>query len=462
MHPKENGALSLLSAPSPDSPWDRRVWLLVVLAALVRLGVGLTLFWMAGQGGDPYPTRPLSQMLSAPDAFSYHIWGEEVMEYWQNEYPLLGRGDDGQWVPRFPILLGSLYYIFGAGSLVMLLANTLLSVGLGLLAYRLARALGQPPGRAAALTVLVCLWPSSLAWSSLPMKETLCLTVELLFLYQMLKLSLRPPGSPRGWVVEGAGLFFCLGLLSYIRFYMGYLLGLTGLACLGAGLLPWAEARVAWGARAKAAAMLLGAFLLFLPLYHEYPLFFYQGDLLPTAKPVGDRSPRSEPRAQERSLASSMGGGVVDRLVDHRRVFSQHGGTSLAPEASQEGDYEIWTGPHLIWRVVRDFLFFPYPWQRWPAGEHWTKVNLLVAAQMALWYLLMPGIAWGLVSALRRHPVAGVTLAAWALGLGLVLAYVVLNRGTLFRLRDQAMLPLMLFFDPAPYLLLLPARLRPR
>ena len=456
----EADALPPISPAALAKPWFGRLWLLLLLVVLIRLAVGLGLHWMAAQSGDPQPLKVLAQMLSAPDAYSYHITGKEVMEYWRYTYPEVGLGADGQWISRFGVLMGVLHTLIGMHPLATVFINALLALMVGYLAHDMALGLGQPPGRALWLAALICLWPSSLAWSSLPMKETLCLALEFFFLHQMLKLCLEPPRTAWSWVGEGAGLLFCFGLLSYVRFYMGYLLALTGLAALVAGLMPWAPQRPAWGDRARALGILLGAFVLFMPLIHEYPVFFYQGDLLPTAKPIGDRSPTSEPRVAERSLSSTLGGGMVDRMVDHRRVFATQGGSSIAPEAPTLTLPLRTQGLHTIWRVARDFFFFPYPWQRWPAGDHWTKVNLLVAAQMTLWYLLLPGIFWGLFLALRRHPVPGATLAAWGLGLGLVLAYVVLNRGTLFRFRDQAMLPLMLFFNPAPYWLLVPARFR--
>lgn len=72
-------------------------------------------------------------------------------------------------------------------------------------------------------------------------------------------------------------------------------------------------------------------------------------------------------------------------------------------------------------------------------------MNLLVSAQGVLWYALLLGILPGMVRSLPRRPDTALPLAMW--GLGLLLAFVVLNRGTLFRLRDVAIMPLVLFWD---------------
>jgi hypothetical protein len=126
--------------------------------------------------------------------------------------------------------------------------------------------------------------------------------------------------------------------------------------------------------------------------------------------------------------------------------FVDEAGRSLSPGALEAGPLEA------IVLGLRDLLFFPNPLQRWPETPRWTLVNLAVAGTALAWWLLLPGIAAGAWRLGLRRPGPVLTMLAWGLGLGLALAVVVVNRGTLFRLREIFLLPCLLLWDPAPYL----------
>jgi hypothetical protein len=158
-------------------------------------------------------------------------------------------------------------------------------------------------------------------------------------------------------------------------------------------------------------------------------------------------------------LADSLGWSAlarekVSKLVDdawqRRWEYAQSGGISLVPEAHVLPD-----GPQgltiILLGGLRDLIFYPLPWQSWPSDGHNLPLKAAVTGQTLLWYLLLPGLAWGLAGALaRREAVAGPAIF-WVLVVGLSTAVIVVNLGTLYRLRDMAVLPLLLFFSPVPY-----------
>jgi hypothetical protein len=135
-----------------------------------------------------------------------------------------------------------------------------------------------------------------------------------------------------------------------------------------------------------------------------------------------------------------------------RRRFEISGGRSLPPDRLDSR----WRGPiHLLKQAARggrDIILFPYPWQRWPYAPQWGLLQAGVSGVSLFWYALLPGVAAGILAGLKREPIGALCVLLWSLGLGMALGLVVLNLGTLFRLRDMAVLPLLLLWDPAPYL----------
>ncbi len=224
--------------------------------------------------------------------------------------------------------------------------------------------------------------------------------------------------------------------------------------------------------------MLLGLILLLLvagrPLHRDTAICFEAGNPWPLLRmegplvvepPVGPQpgpagAAGGEPPAPPLALNPSAGRIVEtkpgqyalanptwwDRVRNYRMRFVDEAGRSLSPGALEAGPLEA------IVLGLRDLLFFPNPLQRWPETPRWTLVNLAVAGTALAWWLLLPGIAAGAWRLGLRRPGPVLTLLAWGLGLGLALAVVVVNRGTLFRLREIFLLPCLLLWDPAPYL----------
>lgn len=438
-------------------PWLQRwFWRLLLAAVLLRLLLGVGIFWWGQHANPDLPVAAMAQRLMAPDGLGYHIGAVKVDKYWSDPAPDKVLRHEHM-VARFSVLVGALYHLTWPQPLVMTLFNCLCYLGVGLLARDLARRLGQPTGRAAGLALVICLWPSSLAWSALPMKDSPSLFLVFALLSLVLYLA-RSAGRPWGQRLLAAAAFMvCAALMIYTRFYFGYVvLALCALPLL-ARLWPWSPPgpRPAWSSLALVLALGLAVFGLTRPWHQEYFVYFEQGEFLPRSQ--FEAKSRNEDLYKELARRAEADPsfvapqpprppepvsdlrGLWQELAAYRERFQRFAGRSLAPE----DDATLLGG---LARGLRDSLLFPYPWQRWPANEHWTVFNLAVSAQGVLWYALLLGILPGVASQVRRRPDIALPLALWGLGLGLLLAFVVLNRGTLFRLRDMAIMPLVLFW----------------
>jgi len=131
-----------------------------------------------------------------------------------------------------------------------------------------------------------------------------------------------------------------------------------------------------------------------------------------------------------------------ESLGNYRRNFVITGGHSLLdPWATISS-----TGKLLAYvpRALSIGLLAPFPWQ-WAETKGSTGIMRAVASlDMALWYLLLPALVAGALSILRGRRLGPLLLLSFGLVAILPISLVVANLGTLFRLRLQALLPLLL------------------
>ncbi|MFH1059738.1 MAG: hypothetical protein V1797_13820, partial [Pseudomonadota bacterium] len=265
-------------------------WLLI-MAALLRLALGAGLFYASPGGRDQARLEALSQRLAALDAVVYHGDGEKIYNFYRDgKTRYLGHELN---IQRFGLLLAGLYALAVPHPLVAVGFNALCALALGWLAYALALRLGQPPGRAAGLAVLLCLWPPSLAWAALPLKEPLGLMLSLGHLYCLAAL-LGGEERTRGRSgVLALGYLVSVAGLAFLRFYLGYFTLLAGLAALLISLLPGrdpaapAAPRPGWGRRALVLGLVLAAFMACQPLHRDFAIYFLPGRTLPVVRPEG-------------------------------------------------------------------------------------------------------------------------------------------------------------------------------
>ncbi len=441
--------------PSGGCGWTAHPHCLLFLAFLIRLGVGAGLYLLA-YGRDPVqPLALLNQWLATPDANSYHQQAMLVLKY-------LAGGQEAirlHMTPdhlTYPFLLGCVYRLLGPHPLWGVLINCLAFGGMGWLAHRLTIRLGQPPGRALALALGVSLWPFSLAYSSTLMRESLFFLTAMGLLTGLAELmrtrSFRPRSDP--WLALGLVAVFYL--LTALRPELGPLVLVVSLAgILWMVLLAQRGLRRLVGVRALAAiaSILTGLWL----GSHASPQalapqrVFHASSpgqaVQSTASPaVPAPAPNQRP---QRNPAFAQSRSDPPHILQRRRDYAASGGLSLSAEAFTAPE-DILDYLRLTAAGWRDLLLYPLPWQGPPSGG--LAQRLVLTALTLLWYSCLPGVLWGLAKGMGRSwPAAGL-VGIWFLAIGSAMAFVVVNLGTLFRLRDLILLPALLVFSPRPYL----------
>ncbi|RJX31646.1 MAG: hypothetical protein C4525_11675 [Desulfarculus sp.] len=438
----------------------RRLLLCLALAALLRLFLGGGLFWASGQPSPELALQAVGQRLLAPDSVRYHETARSFTRYWRGQLPDFSPGLTPEYL-GYPLLLGALYHLTVPHPLVGVALNALCFFLMSLLAHGLAVRLGRRPAGAAFAALLVALWPPSLAYSSVLLKDSIFLLCVMAMLF--LLVSLVQPLDRRDLWKAALGLAPCAWLAMNLR--QDFVpLGLAA-ACAGA-LLALAEAvrrkRAAWGLVILAAWLAVAGASW---LSYCYPLgpTYYQKITASKSKPqAGLKGAWPEVKAQPPVWQQASVWDVTLRLMRQtalkgwhqlwakRWLYATVSSASLSPQ-----DMLIITGPKslavLLGASLRNLFLFPDPWQRWPSSAGNDLLRLAITAQALLWYALLAAAVLGLVAALRRRLRPACLLLFWVLGIGLLLAVVVTNLGTLYRLRDLVMLPLLTVVSLRPF-----------
>ncbi len=418
----------------------------------------------------------LSEKLKASDTLKYHRRALALERAWR-EAPA------GPWPAEtrpYAVLLAALYYFLGPSPVWAALVNAFCAGLLALLARALALGLGQPPARAAGLALLVALWPPTLAWGLLPLRELLSHVLSLGLLGGILALAApgrEASGAARGWrmAAAGLGLLACAYLGVTLRPYLERFFAPFALACLGLGLYRLGKGRPAAAVSALLATLLLlaGGYLGVVRPAHLAALW---GRVDPAQLAPGDPLWTSDRELGGRTLANYLASQlrpwrVAGEMEGRRGDFVVEGGRTLeadpppenapaAPAAGRDPGFRTpdrgdQPPPSLATRAERaleglDNVFLrPRPCENLFGGG-WP-VRAAVAGLQPCGTCSCRGSRPGRFSGGGNAPLAAGLVLALGLGLGLAMGYVAVNLGTLFRLRDQAMLPLILLWDPAPY-----------
>lgn len=437
--------------------WDRR-WLLLAACAL-RFLVGMVAYLLAWRASPSNPLPVLNSWLLAIDATQYHVLAERMATFWAGHSATLSLGLPDKFL-GYPVVLGWVYFLLGPHPLWGVLLNCLAFLGVGLLARRLALRLGAPPGLALALALLVALWPSSLSYSSALLKDSLNLLVVFLLLATLADL-LDPGERERKARTDGwASLGLLAGAYALIVLRPEFA-PVVAFVTLGAS--AWSALRGFSGPRGRPwrplAAGLLVAVGIFLGIsYSPVRLLPAQAPALSSTQsrsvqtPLG-ASPATLSRAATLPWSAQLtqqANAGLEQLWQRRWKYAQSGGVSLVPEAHVLPD-----GPEglavIFGASLRNLLLYPLPWERWPSGGGQAIIGLAVTSQSLFWYALLPGLAWGLVEALRKRSTACPPVVLWVAVVGTMLALMIVNLGTLYRIRDLALLPSLLFLSGTPY-----------
>ncbi|MBI4800727.1 MAG: hypothetical protein HY794_18720 [Desulfarculus sp.] len=432
-------------------------------AFALRLAVGVAVYALACQANPKTPLATLNSWLLTWDANQYHAIALRLAEYWHGQAAVLSLGLPDKFL-GYPMALAAVYYLLGPHPLWGVLVNCLAFWGLGLLAHQMALLLGQSRPRATWLALLVCLWPSSLAYSSALLKDSLHL-LAVFTLITALGQFLRPLPGPRPSRPWPAGLGLVAGTYALIvnrPEFWGIILAIATTASLWSALTgrprPWTW-RPALACFLVGMAVFLGTHCAPMELLPAYARIKHSPRLGGTAPTSQQQTPPTAALASMglESAWSQMVSNGLESLWQRRWEYAVSGGVSLLPAAHVLPD-----GPQGLAVVVasglRDLLFYPCPWQRWPSSDSNLPLRLGVAAQSLAWYLLLPGLAWGLARTRWQATPTALAAASWALVVGLAIAVMVVNLGTLYRLRDMVLLPLLPFFSAEPYRKLLSPR----
>ncbi len=381
----------------------------IVAATIFRLGVSFLLFGASRWHLPLFETYQLGDGFwnFAWDAKVYHFYGRQVAEAVAagGFLPALG--------PEWPFVLYTafLYMIFGARLLNAIVLNSLW-IGLAtLLAARIVRQFtpDRASGRAAAFSVL--LWPSLFLWSTQAMKESVMIFLIFLLFYLVVSIL---GGAPRP-AVRWTGLAVIAFLISLFRGYVG--IGLS--AAAAAVFLPMALLQIF--RRSGARTFLCLGLLAAVSGPNWGGTRFSSKEILAYLNPV---SPRV----------------IIEDLPDYlgnlrKGIVHQSSASTVDPQVQAKSLPEIICYTP---RVLAIFFFAPFPWQ-WGAGGN---LRLLAGMESLLLYLLIPAmIRFLLLLKGRREPFL-LFLLAFILLLAVPLGVVVPNLGTLFRLRIQLLIPL--------------------
>jgi hypothetical protein len=130
----------------------------------------------------------------------------------------------------------------------------------------------------------------------------------------------------------------------------------------------------------------------------------------------------------------------LDALETARLGFERTGGTLRA-----DAGVKISTPLRLLRQLpeaVAAALLSPYPW-RWFAGTTTGAFRSLAGIEVVMIVALLPALALGVARAIRSGSFLATFMLVDGIVIWLMAALVVVNEGTLFRLRLQGMLPVM-------------------
>ncbi|MBU1741223.1 MAG: hypothetical protein KKC37_06725 [Proteobacteria bacterium] len=442
-------------------------------AFTIHLLVGVGLYAWAVQVNPDSPINALGRWLLASDAIDYHHYGRELASYWSSRSndPVQGAAFSGS-IGSFIIVVAGLYSAFGPTPMAVIGFNALLVIPLGLGARHLALAVGQDRTAARILALLICLWPPALAWSSVILREIPCYAMIIWVMTLVIRLA-DDQGPffrrPKVWV-QMAVLLVLIYLVFSIRWYLGRtfvpLIGLVLLwSVLRAGPPPVKLRRLGRAMMIYLVVVVSGTLgamyslkILALRLTIGVPaakVAAAPGEGLPLRllRTAFDIIVPSWPELNERRREYM----TTDQEVSNRRaarIRRESGAASSHRKPGAVSRRQPDLAPRSSYQyhgVLVRLLIFPYPWDNWPKSQSNSPVRFLILAQSVFWYLLLPGLALGVVVRLKGLSWTTIFVVGWLLILGLALAYVVANLGGLYRLRDLAILPALVLVDLRPY-----------
>lgn len=355
-----------------------------------------------------------------------------------------------------------LYAGFGPNPLVPVLFNAWLAGGAALLAHALAQRLGGGERGALVATLLVSMWPSTFIWSSQLLREA----ILAFFLFAVLAAAgaMLAPGR-QGWRTAALGLLVAsltFGLGKF-RIYTGLFMVVAAISVTLLSLLALGCSRGTPQSAVRAAAftvsLVAGVYTATGSAVHSWATSAVQA--------TSSVQPVVEPQGESRGAAMgwwapgwTLSEAALD-FLDRKRSDFARGASAIIPEAKLTNWTEVVL---LLPRTVPFALFGPFPWQ-WFAWRGSTGAFVLAAGMEAMIFaLLFPAVVRGGARLARRGSPIGWFVLIYGVVAMVSVSLVIANLGSLFRLRLQFVLPLLVLAACGdvlrPYKRLV-ARLRP-
>ncbi|MCI0556292.1 MAG: glycosyltransferase family 39 protein, partial [Anaerolineae bacterium] len=361
-----------------------------------------------------------------------------------------------------------LYWLFGPHPLHVIFFGIAYSSLAVLVAYLLIRRLGADVFGCRMGALAVALWPSFVLWSTQMLKEPLMVLAILLSLWLIMEIwdaaSTNNRGRIGGWIL----LPGVIGLIAYFRFYVAGILFACTTMVFFASALVHVPRKPAQALRELTIIIVIGISTYLGSADRIHSLLSLQGQRLYFGKSSVVKMKQFKEVQQEGSLiqhdTEEIGSGAkqISNLTDQVRMLANaaetvitkirsgyigDGGTLLptvtlsdkpAPESSNKS----------VWKDVPAALFSamlsPTP-KDWFSRTGDTKgFRQFAIFDMALIYILvLPALVIGAAGLQHgSYPVLKFFVLAFSLVLAIGIGLAVPNLGTLFRLRLQFLLPM--------------------
>ncbi|MCF8033677.1 MAG: hypothetical protein K9K66_05455 [Desulfarculaceae bacterium] len=455
-----------------------RLLLLLILLALLRAAFCAGLYWRAVEVDPQEPLVVVGQWMMVPDAAAYHETAISLTKVWAGKASRLDTGLTAEYM-GYPVMLAALYSLIDPHPLVPILLNVLCFFLLSLIAIGTCRRIRAGPGEALFIALLTLIWPPSFSYTSGTLRDPLTTLALAGFLFVLLNLiqAKRPRQAwfapvllaVVGWVcfqLRHDTVILCpmltilaafFAVVSAIRQRRLWLAGVSLLCLVSVYLAAWAYTAIPLSRlyephQANKAAETRQA-PRFMPVAYTFSSA-QEKTALP--KPLSLSAQDAEQKAARQEDQPGGSNFLTDKALDFWRwifnkrwLYTATGSASIAPDGARiVTDFPSFLGISLS--AAGRILFFPSPWERWPASGG-TMINLAVTTQSVLWWLVVPGLLWGLITLPKRGGLGVSSLYYCLFGAGVLLALVVTNLGTLYRLRDMVILPLLPVISLRPY-----------
>ncbi len=379
----------------------------------------------------------------AQDAQYHHDVGRDLAQAWREGMAVSTEGKPANW--WFILYVGLVYRVLGAHPLHVAVLNAWYNAVMVCSGVSMLTQWSAPKAAVRFGAAVLGFWPSLLLWSSQVLKDPMVLALIMLGLAAVIHL-VRWPAASRpvmvGSLVCVAGVTVALRLL---REFTGLAFAITVVA---AAVVWWVQAlrRKAAGGSGRVLGMAVAISLAFL-----LAGYVDAASAMWSAPRPAQSSPGTGGSEAGRSVLVIRGDAdshpMPNTLRNLRKGFIDSGGSSrIDPEVRMD---TIWDVVKYLPRGLAVAFLAPFPWHWSEQGGQSGIFRTLASIEVALVYLLLLDV---LLRPRDLRKSLGPQMAIVWLFIVLMIvpmSLTVANLGTLFRLRLQFLMPLMLLVSSA-------------